>query len=101
MSWSVMKSSMDSTYTMIWTYANKTVGNYAGGKLHAGADIDMHNYYLRNVNFEGGGITGTLVFTQIVGMNTNGTASRWFNNSKLVFQNGILLYVFPFNHSPM
>lgn len=91
MSWSVMKSSMDSTYTMIWTYANKTVGNYAGGKLHAGADIDMHNYYLRNVNFEGGGITGTLVFTQIVGMNTNGTASRWFNNSKLVFQNGILV----------
>ncbi|EHK2327327.1 phage tail protein [Clostridium perfringens] len=91
MSWSVQKYSGASSYTMVWTYANKTVGNYAGGKLHAGADIDMHNYTLRNVKFEGGGITGTLVFTQIVGMNTDGTAARWYSNSKLVFQNGILV----------
>lgn len=91
MTWAIKKSSTDSDYTMKWTYANKTVGNYSSGKLHAGADIDMHNYYLRNVQFEGGGITGTLVFTQIVGMNTNGTAARWYNNSKLVFQNGILV----------
>lgn len=91
MSWSVQKYSGASSYTMVWTYANKTVGNYAGGKLHAGADIDMHNYTLRNVKFEGGGITGTLVFTQIVGMNADGTAARWYNNSKLVFQNGILV----------
>lgn len=91
MSWSVAKYAGASNYTMVWTYANKTVGDYAGGKLHAGADIDMHNYTLRNVQFEGGGITGTLVFTQIVGMNTDGTAARWYNNSKLVFQNGILI----------
>lgn len=91
MSWSVAKYVGASSYTMVWTYANKTVGNYAGGKLHAGADIDMHNYTLRNVKFEGGGITGTLVFTQIVGMNKDGTAARWYSNSKLVFQNGILI----------
>lgn len=91
MSWSVARYAGASNYTMVWTYANKTVGDYAGGKLHAGADIDMHNYTLRNVQFEGGGITGTLVFTQIVGMNTDGTAARWYNNSKLVFQNGILI----------
>lgn len=91
MSWSVAKYAGASSYTMVWTYANKTVGNYEGGKLHAGADIDMHNYTLRNVKFEGGGITGTLVFTQIVGMNKDGTAARWYSNSKLVFQNGILI----------
>lgn len=91
MTWAVKKYSSDSTYTMMWTYANKTTGSYTLGRLHAGADIDMHNYYLRNVNFEGGGINGTLVFTQIVGMNSNGTATRWYNNSKLVFQNGILI----------
>lgn len=91
MSWSVARYAGASNYTMVWTYANKTVGDYAGGKLHAGADIDMHNYTLRNVQFEGGGITGTLVFTQIVGMNTDGTAARWYSNSKLVFQNGILI----------
>ena len=91
MTWAVRKTSTASTYTMMWSYANKTIGNYAAGKLHAGADIDMHNFYLRNVNFEGGGINGTLVFTQIVGMNSNGTAARWYNNSKLVFSNGILI----------
>lgn len=91
MTWAIKKYSTSSTYSMMWTYANKTVGSYSSGKLHAGCDIDMHNYYLRNVNFEGGGINGTLIFTQIVGMNTNGTAARWYNNSKLVFQNGILI----------
>ncbi len=91
MTWAVKKSTTASTYTMMWAYANKAIGNYTAGKLHAGCDIDMHNYYLRNVNFEGGGINGTLVFTQIVGMNTDGTAARWYNNSKLVFQNGILI----------
>lgn len=91
MTWAVKKYSTDPTYTMMLTYANKTLGNYTAGKLHAGCDIDMHNYYLRNVNFEGGGITGTMNFVQITAMNSNGTAGNWYNNSKLVFQNGILI----------
>lgn len=91
MTWAVKKTSAASTYTMMWSYANKTIGNYEAGKLHAGCDIDMHNYTLRNVKFEGGGINGTLMFTQIVRMNSDGTANRWYNNSKLVFQNGILI----------
>ncbi len=91
MTWAVEKAPTATSYSMVWSYANKTVGNYGYGKLHAGCDIDMHNYTLRNVNFEGGGINGTLTFTQIVSMNTNGTAARWYNNSKLVFKNGILI----------
>lgn len=78
-------------YAMKWSYANKTVEGYAANRLHAGCDIDMHNYTLRNVEFEGGGINGTLKFVQIAEMNTNGTAARWFNNCKLVFSNGILI----------
>ncbi|MBP3905589.1 MAG: phage tail protein, partial [Peptostreptococcaceae bacterium] len=89
--WAVKDSSSSSFYTMRWTYCNKTVGDYTYGKLHAGCDIDMHYYSIRNVNFEGGGITGTLMFTQVVSMSSNGTADRWYNNSKLVFQNGILV----------
>ena len=91
MTWAAQKTASSPNYTMVWTYTNKAAGNYSANRLHAGADIDMHNYYLRNVNFEGGGINGTLVFTQIVSMNSNGTAGRWYNNSKLVFQNGILI----------
>lgn len=91
MTWAVKKASTDTTYTMMWTYNNKTTGIYTAGRLHAGADIDMHNYYLRNVNFEGGGITGTLKFVQITSMSSNGTAAYWYNNSILKFQNGILV----------
>lgn len=78
-------------YAMKWSYANKTVEGYTANRLHAGCDIDMHNYTLRNVEFEGGGINGTLKFVQIAEMNTSGTAARWFNNCKLVFSNGILI----------
>ena len=50
----------------------------------------MHNYTLRNVSFEGGGITGTMNFVQIKAINGDGTAANWYNDCKLTFQNGIL-----------
>ena len=91
MTWAVKKTSSASSYTMMWTYANRTVGGYTAGRLHAGCDIDMHNYYLRNVQFEGGGITGTLNFVQIKAMDRNGTVDTWVNGCKLEFKNGILI----------
>ncbi len=91
MTWAVEKTSSASSYTMMWTYANRTVGGYTAGRLHAGCDIDMHNYYLRNVQFEGGGITGTLNFVQIKAMDRNGTVATWVNGCKLEFKNGILI----------
>ena len=91
MSWSVKKYSTDTSYSMKWTYANKTIGIYTAGRLHAGADIDMHGYYLRNVNFEGGGITGTMNFVQVTSVQSDGKLGGWVNNCKLQFQNGILI----------
>ena len=91
MTWAVKKTSSASSYTMMWTYANRTVGGYTAGRLHAGCDIDMHNYYLRNVQFEGGGITGTLNFVQIKAMDRDGTVATWVNGCKLEFKNGILI----------
>ena len=91
MTWAARKTSTASNYTMRWTYANTTVGNYQAGRLHAGCDIDMHNYTLRNVKFEGGGITGTMNFVQILAMDSDGTANKWSNGCKLQFQNGILI----------
>lgn len=49
MSWGVKKTSSATTYTMMWAFANKDIGDYASGMLHAGCDIDMHYYKLRNV----------------------------------------------------
>ena len=79
-------------YTMMWKYCNRSVGDYSAGKLHAGCDIDMHGWTLRNPSFEGGGITGTLNCVQILNMNSDGTVNRWSNNCQLQFKNGILIY---------
>lgn len=90
MSWSVKKTATAGAYTMMWTYANKTVGDYAAGKLHAGCDIDMHNYTLNNVRWPDGGITATFNYVQVLEMKSDGTVARWGPNGKMVFKNGIL-----------
>lgn len=91
MTWAVEKTSSASYYTMIWTYANRTVGDYTAGKLHAGCDIDMHGWTLKNPYFEGGGITGTINFVQIKSMSSDGTVNTWVNGCRMQFKNGILI----------
>ena len=93
MSWAARTSSSASTYTTKWTYVQtgKSWSNYTANTLHAGCDIDMHYYTLKNVTFEGGGITGTLNMVQPLEMNSDGTLQRWSNGCKLQFQNGILV----------
>lgn len=90
MTWSVKETDNADMYTMKWTYAKKYFANYSSDTLHAGCDIDMHGYKLRNVNFEGGGISGTLRFQQITNMASDGTANNWASAS-LTFKNGILI----------
>lgn len=51
-------------YTMKWSYCTQQCGNYEANMLHAGADINMHFFTLRNVSFEDGSISGTLTFKQ-------------------------------------
>lgn len=58
--------------------------------LHAGADINMHYYKLRNVSFEDGAINGTLTFKQPLAVNSDGTLSKW-STATLKFKNGILI----------
>jgi hypothetical protein len=87
-SWS-SRNDDTSDYIMKWTYASKAVGGYAADRLHAGCDIDMHNFKLRNVTFEDGGITGTLKFKQILTIASDGKAATWAD-ATLVFKNGIL-----------
>ena len=93
MSWSAKASSGASSYTMKWTYVQSGKGwsNYTGNTLHAGCDIDMHYYTLKNVDFEGGGITSTLTMVQPLSVNSDGTLSQWSNGCKLEFKNGILV----------
>lgn len=93
MTWASEDSSSANVYTMKWTYVqkNKGWGNYTSGELHAGCNINMHGWTLKNPSFEGGGINGTLNFVQILRMDSDGTVALWSNNCKMQFKNGILI----------
>lgn len=93
MTWASEDSSSANVYTMKWTYVqkNKGWGNYTSGELHAGCNIDMHGWTLKNPSFEGGGINGTLKFVQVLKMSSDGTVASWSNNCKMQFKNGILI----------
>ena len=53
MTWAAKQSSTSDTYTMKWTYVQNGKGwsDYTSNTLHAGCNIDMHYYTLKNVNF--------------------------------------------------
>jgi hypothetical protein len=93
MTWASKNSSSANVYTMKWTYVqkNKGWGNYTSGELHAGCNIDMHGWTLKNPSFEGGGINGTLNFVQVLKMSSDGTVASWSNGCKMQFKNGILI----------
>lgn len=93
MTWASKDSSSANVYTMKWTYVQKGKGwgNYTAGELHAGCNVDMHGWTLKNPSFEGGGINGTLKFVQILRMDSDGTVASWSNDCKMQFKNGILI----------
>lgn len=93
MTWASKDSSSGNVYTMKWTYVQKGKGwgNYTAGELHAGCNVDMHGWTLKNPSFEGGGINGTLNFVQILRMDSDGTVASWSNGCKMQFKNGILI----------
>ena len=93
MTWSSKDSSSANVYTMKWTYVQKGKGwgNYTAGELHAGCNVDMHGWTLKNPSFEGGGINGTLNFVQVLKMSSDGTVASWSNGCKMQFKNGILI----------
>lgn len=93
MTWASKDSSSANVYIMKWTYVQKNKGwsNYTSGELHAGCNIDMHGWTLKNPSFEGGGINGTLNFVQVLKMSSDGTVASWSNGCKMQFKNGILI----------
>lgn len=80
-----------STYTAKLIYSAKAFEDYTADRVNVGCDLDMRGNTLRNVKFEGKGITGTLNFVQVKEVNSNGTLQKWSNNCKLEFKNGILV----------
>ena len=90
MTWAAQPAS-GTTYEMVWTYARSSFGNFTGGALNAGCDIDMHYHQLKNVSWPDGGITGTARFVQVNVMSSDGTVASWSNGCYMRFKNGILI----------
>lgn len=90
MSWSNKESQNTDVYTMKWSYCTQQCGDYEANMLHAGADINMHFYKLRNVSFEDGSITGTLTFKQPLEVGSDGKLTKW-STATLEFKRGILV----------
>ena len=90
MSWSNKESENASVYTMKWSYCTQQCGNYEANMLHAGADINMHFFTLRNVSFEDGSISGTLTFKQPLEVGSDGKLTKW-STATLEFKRGILV----------
>lgn len=67
-----------------WYNSNET------NMLHAGADINMHFFTLRNVSFEDGSISGTLTFKQPLEVGSDGKLTKW-STATLGFKRGILV----------
>ena len=90
MTWSNRDAENVNEYMTKWTYCSKQCGNYEADTLHAGTDIDMHFFKIKNVKWENGGINATIEFVQVLAMNSNGTIARWGEDGRMVFKNGIL-----------
>ena len=52
MSWSAAMSATANAYAQKWTYTLKDVGSQEADALHAGCDINMHGFTLKNVDLE-------------------------------------------------
>ena len=90
MSWSYKESPNADAYSMKLTYASGAFDNFSKDTLHVGCNMDMHGWTLKNPSFEGGGVTGTLNFTQITNMKSDGNCT-YANGCKMQFKNGILI----------
>lgn len=94
MSWCWLADDSNSSFTMKFTYAAKTIGSYLAEQLHTGCDLNLHNYGLHNAvlkdwSFQGGSISGTWSGNIVTSFNSDGTAATWRSFS-LTFKNGIL-----------
>lgn len=90
MTWAWKKTANAGVYDMKWAYCAQKCGDYEADMLHAGADINMHNFKIKNVSWEDGGITATMEFVQVLEVDSEGNIKRWGPNGKMEFKNGIL-----------
>lgn len=102
MTWAAKKDSAADSYSMFLAYAKRALPMESGGSwgadmIHIARDVDMHNYVMKNAYIDpntggaNGGISATIDFVQVLGVNSNGTISRWGSDARMVFKRGLLV----------
>lgn len=93
MTWAYKKTANDSIYTSILTFSRAN-SMYSALGLHAGCDLDMHNYTIRNAHLEGissGGYTGwTGTIPIVTEVRNNGDGTIGWTYSTITVRNGII-----------
>lgn len=93
MTWAYKENQNDDTYTTIWTFArSNTLYNKFG--LHAGCDMDMHNWTIRNLkveNLQAGGYLGwDGTFTVVTEIHDNGDGTIGWTTSSVDVATGVI-----------
>ena len=98
MSWGSRDTASADVYTMKWTYSRTALsggGGYKKDTLNAGCDIDMHNWYIKNVWLSGIvapngfiGWTGEIPIIAKIVNNSDGGIT-WYKSS-ITVSNGII-----------
>lgn len=93
MTWAYKENQNDDTYTTIWTFArSNTLYNRFG--LHAGCDMDMHNWTIRNLkveNLQAGGYLGwDGTFTVVTEIHDNGDGTIGWTTSSVDVATGVI-----------
>lgn len=102
MTWAAKKESGSDVYSMFLAYAKRALpmeggGSWGADMIHIARDVDMHNYVMRNAYIDpntggaNGGISATIDFVQVLGVNSDGTISQWGSDARMVFKRGLLV----------
>ena len=95
MAWSVKESPNADAYTTKWLYTFRAFNGKSADTLHAGCDIDLHYYTLRNVTLENVSIGNTMGWSGTIPIvtevrNLGGGEIGW-TSSTIEVENGIIV----------
>lgn len=91
MAFSQEESANAGSYTTMLCFSRSN-SIYSQYGIHLGCNLYAHGFKIIDPQWETGfGVNATINFVQILGMNSDGTVSRWGSSGRMVFKDGVLM----------
>ena len=91
MAFSQEESANAGSYTTMLCFSRSN-SIYSQYGIHLGCNLYAHGFKIVDPQWETGfGVNATINFVQILGMNSDGTVSRWGSSGRMVFKDGVLM----------